>query len=186
MKKIFASAMIFTVGLVMAQTDAYKGEGDVKVNLGANLQDGGTGIISSVDYGLGESFSIGAQAGYLLGVKEIGGEIPKFGDRFDLKVRLNANLGSVLKLPSNVDVYPGLNLGLKNFGGHLGARYFFDKGFGLYTSTFEGSFKTLPKLAFNLTFKSNLSPNFGISPPISFTPRRYPACAPIEKLSPKP
>ena len=133
MKKIFASAMIFTVGLVMAQTDAYKGVGDIKVNLGANLQDGGTGIVSSVDYGLGESFSIGAQAGYLLGVKEIGGEIPKFGDRFDLKVRLNANLGSVLKLPSNVDVYPGLNLGLKNFGGHLGARYFFDKGFGLYT-----------------------------------------------------
>jgi outer membrane protein G len=134
MKKIFASAMIFTVGLVMAQTDAYKGVGDIKVNLGANLQDGGTGIVSSVDYGLGESFSIGAQAGYLLGVDELdGGGKPVFGDRFDLKVRLNANLGSVLKLPSNVDVYPGLNLGLKNFGGHLGARYFFDKGFGLYT-----------------------------------------------------
>lgn len=134
MKKIFASAMIFTVGLVMAQTDAYKGVGDIKVNLGANLQDGGTGIVSSVDYGLGESFSIGAQAGYLLGVDELdGGGKPVFGDRFDLKVRLNSNLGSVLKLPSNVDVYPGLNLGLKNFGGHLGARYFFDKGFGLYT-----------------------------------------------------
>ena len=103
MKKIFASAMIFAVGFASAQTVAYKGAGDVKVNLGANLQDGGTGIVSSVDYGLGESFSIGAQAGYLLGVKEIGGEIPKFGDRFDLKVRLNANLGSVLKLPSNVD-----------------------------------------------------------------------------------
>ena len=118
----------------MAQTDAYKGVGDIKVNLGANLQDGGTGIVSSVDYGLGESFSIGAQAGYLLGVDELdGGGKPVFGDRFDLKVRLNANLGSVLKLPSNVDVYPGLNLGLKNFGGHLGARYFFDKGFGLYT-----------------------------------------------------
>ena len=128
MKKIFASAMIFAVGFASAQTVAYKGAGDVKVNLGANLQDGGTGIVSSVDYGLGESFSIGAQAGYLLGVDELdGGGKPVFGDRFDLKVRLNANLGSVLKLPSNVDVYPGLNLGLKNFGGHLGARYFFDK-----------------------------------------------------------
>ena len=133
MKKILVSAMIFAVGLVSAQTDAYKGEGDIKVNLGANLQDGGTGIVSSLDYGVGESFSIGAQAGYLLGVKEIAGVKPEFGDRFDLKVRLNANLGSVLKLPSNVDVYPGLNLGLKNFGGHLGARYFFDKGFGLYS-----------------------------------------------------
>ena len=133
MKKFLVSAMFLAVGLVSAQTDAYKGEGDIKVNLGANLQDGGTGIVSSLDYGVGESFSIGAQAGYLLGVKEIAGEKPDFGDRFDVKLRLNANLGSVLKLPSNVDVYPGLNLGLKNFGGHLGARYFFDKGFGLFT-----------------------------------------------------
>ena len=133
MKKFLVSAMFLAVGLVSAQTDAYKGEGDIKVNLGANLQDGGTGIVSSLDYGVGESFSIGAQAGYLLGVKEIAGVKPDFGDRFDVKLRLNANLGSVLKLPSNVDVYPGLNLGLKNFGGHLGARYFFDKGFGLYT-----------------------------------------------------
>ena len=43
MKKIFASAMIFAVGFASAQTVAYKGAGDVKVNLGANLQDGGTG-----------------------------------------------------------------------------------------------------------------------------------------------
>ena len=133
MKKFLVSAMFLAVGLVSAQTDADKGEGDIKVNLGADLQDGGTGIVSSLDYGVGESFSIGAQAGYLLGVKEIAGVKPDFGDRFDVKLRLNANLGSVLKLPSNVDVYPGLNLGLKNFGGHLGARYFFDKGFGLFT-----------------------------------------------------
>lgn len=133
MKKFLVSAMFLAVGLVSAQTDAYRGQGDIKVNLGASLQDGGTGIVSSVDYGLGESFSIGAQAGYLLGVKEIAGFKPEFGDRFDVKVRLNANLGSVMKLPSNIDIYPGLNLGLKNFGGHLGARYFFDKGFGLFT-----------------------------------------------------
>ena len=30
-------------------------------------------------------------------------------------------------------MYPGLNLGLKNFGAHLGARYFFTEGFGLFT-----------------------------------------------------
>lgn len=165
MKKIFASAMIFTVGLVMAQTDAYKGAGDVKVNLGANLQDGGTGIISSVDYGLGESFSIGAQAGYLLGVDELdGGGKPVFGDRFDLKVRLNANLGSVLKLPSNVDVYPGLNLGLKNFGGHLGARYFFDKGFGLYT---EMQFPIAKYKKSEIAF-DNLNNQFAVNIGVSF------------------
>jgi hypothetical protein len=165
MKKIFASAMIFTVGLVMAQTDAYKGVGDIKVNLGANLQDGGTGIVSSVDYGLGESFSIGAQAGYLLGVDELdGGGKPVFGDRFDLKVRLNANLGSVLKLPSNVDVYPGLNLGLKNFGGHLGARYFFDKGFGLYT---EMQFPIAKYKKSEISF-DNLNNQFAVNIGVSF------------------
>jgi len=32
-----------------------------------------------------------------------------------------------------VDIYPGLNLSLKQFGGHLGARYFFGDGFGIFT-----------------------------------------------------
>ena len=56
-----------------------------------------------------------------------------FGDRFDLKARFNANLGNVLNVDENFDVYPGLSLSLKNFGGHLGARYFFSNGFGVFT-----------------------------------------------------
>lgn len=159
MKKILVSAMIFAVGLVSAQTDAYKGQGDIKVNLGANLQDGGTGIVSSLDYGIGESFSIGAQAGYLLGVS---GE-PNFGDRFDAKLRLNANLGSVLKLPSNVDIYPGLNLGLKNFGGHLGTRYFFDKGFGLFTEIQFPIAKYNDKDELYQNYNNQFSFNVGVS-----------------------
>jgi hypothetical protein len=133
MKKLIASLFVLSVGLASAQTNAFKGKDDLKFQIGANMQDGGTGIMTSLDYGLGESFSLGVQAGYLLGVKEIAGTKPDFGDRFDAKVRFNANLGKVMNLPSNIDIYPGLNLGLKNFGGHLGARYFFDKGFGLFT-----------------------------------------------------
>ncbi len=134
MKKIITGVLLMTIGLISAQSNAFKGKGDTKFQVGANFQSGGTGISASLDYGLGETFSIGAQAGYLLGAKEIVllGK-PSFTDRFDIKARFNANLGSVLKLPENVDVYPGLNLGLKNFGGHLGARYFFDKGFGLFS-----------------------------------------------------
>ena len=134
MKKIFLTAMIAVFGIANAQSDAFKGAGDTRFQIGANIQDGGTGIMTSADFGLGESFSIGAQAGYLLGAKEIEGfDKPSFGDRFDIKARFNANLGSVLGLPQNIDVYPGLNLGLKNFGGHVGARVFFEKGFGLFT-----------------------------------------------------
>jgi hypothetical protein len=32
-----------------------------------------------------------------------------------------------------MDIYPGLNLGLRNFGAHLGLRYFFTEGFGIFT-----------------------------------------------------
>ena len=42
-------------------------------------------------------------------------------------------MSNVLNIDENFDLYPGLNLGLKNFGGHLGARYFFTEGFGVYT-----------------------------------------------------
>ena len=57
----------------------------------------------------------------------------KFEDEFDLKARFNANIGNVIGLPENIDVYPGLNLGLRNFGAHLGGRYFFTNGFGVFT-----------------------------------------------------
>lgn len=136
MKKLMLTAAVAAFGVVCAQNDAFRGTGDLKVNLGANIQNGGTGIITSLDYGLGESFSIGAQAGYLLGAAEevlAGKARPEH--RFDAKVRASAHLGDVIGLPQNFDIYPGLNLGLKNFGGHAGVRYFFDKGFGVFAET---------------------------------------------------
>ena len=132
MKKLLVALSFAAFGLVSAQNDAYTGKGDLRLNLGANFQKGGTGIQTSLDYGLGESFSIGAQAGYLLGVKKYDGEKPSGTHRFDAKVRANAHLGDVLGLPANFDIYPGLNVGLKNFGGHVGTRVFFDKGFGMF------------------------------------------------------
>ena len=57
---------------------------------------------------------------------------PEFQDRFDAKFRINANLSSVIGVPQ-LDIYPGLSLGLRNFGGHVGARYFFTDGFGVFS-----------------------------------------------------
>lgn len=130
MKKILI-VMIFAVsGLVNAQ--AYKGKGDVKFQIGANFQDGGNGITTSTDFGLGENMSFGFVASYLLNTTTIYGT-PKFDDRVDVKARFNAHLGNVLNISDKADVYPGLDLGLRNFGAHLGARYFFTNGFGVYT-----------------------------------------------------
>lgn len=133
MRKLFLAMTIAIGGFASAQNDAFSGKGDLKLDIGANFQSGGTGIMTSLDYGLGDSFSIGLQTGYLLGISEVYGEKSRVEHRFDLKARANAHLGEVIGLPANFDVYPGLNLGLKNFGAHAGARYFFKKGFGVFT-----------------------------------------------------
>ena len=135
MKKIITLSLLLSFGCINAQ--AFKGKGDIKAQVGANIQDGGTGIQLSTDFGIGENMSYGFTASYLLSVQEY--EIlgvtqkPEFGDRIDVKARFNANLGNVIGLDKKMDIYPGLDLGLRNFGAHLGFRYFFSEGFGLYT-----------------------------------------------------
>lgn len=141
MKKFFTLLFLTIFGISQAQ-EAFKGKGDTKINIGANLQDGGSGIQGSIDFGLAENFSYGFVASYLLGVNEFSGiynnetfinEKPEFKDRFDVKFRINANLGTVFNIDEKLDIYPGLSLGLKNFGGHVGGRYFFTEGFGVFT-----------------------------------------------------
>ncbi|WP_317130339.1 DUF6646 family protein [Changchengzhania lutea] len=95
------------------------------------FQDNGTGLNASYDFGVGENMSLGLSSTYALGVDDA--LDADFGDRFDVRARFNANLGSVVNIDENFDIYPGLSFGLKNFGGHLGMRYFFTEGFGIYT-----------------------------------------------------
>ena len=132
MKKIILALALLLTSLANAQ--AFKGKDDNKAQVGANIQKGGTGIFVSYDYGIGENMSIGATTNFLLGgQKDVAASDLDFKDRFDLKARFNANLGSVLDIDKKLDIYPGLDLGLKNFGAHLGARYFFTDGFGVFT-----------------------------------------------------
>lgn len=129
MKKVLIILAILSVSFANAQ--AFKGSMDNKLQIGANIQDAATGIYLSYDYGLGENISVGVASAYALGVNDA--IDADFGDRFDVKARFNAHLGSVIGVDNNFDIYPGLNLSLKNFGGHVGARYFFSEGFGVFT-----------------------------------------------------
>lgn len=129
MKKIFFIIALMSVSLIHAQV--FKGKGDQKFQVASNFQDEATGLNVSYDYGLGENISVGVSSTYALGIdSRLDAD---FGDRFDLEARFNANLGNVININDNLDVYPGLNLSLKNFGGHVGARYFFSDGFGVFT-----------------------------------------------------
>ena len=130
MKKIVTFLSCIIASATFAQ--AFDGKNDIKGQVGFSTQKFGSGIHVTYDMGLGENISVGLTGVYLLNTVGNGIELP-FEDRIDIKGRFNANIGSVLKLPANVDIYPGLNLGTKNFGAHLGGRYFFTDGFGLYT-----------------------------------------------------
>lgn len=129
MKKLLFIVTILSVSLVSSQ--AFTGANDNKFQVGVNLQENATGINVTYDYGIGENISLGLSGAYALDVNEkIDAD---FKDRIDIKARFNANLGNVINVDENFDVYPGLSLSLKNFGGHLGMRYFFTSGFGVYT-----------------------------------------------------
>lgn len=129
MKNCFAFLLVLVTAQLAAQ--GYSGRGDQKLQVGANLQNNGTGITASYDYGLGENISIGATSSYVLGINS---DIDKGApERFDVKARFSAHLGPVIGISDKFDLYPGLDLGLKNFGFHTGARYFFSEGFGVFT-----------------------------------------------------
>lgn len=129
MKKIILLVALCSASFINAQ--AFLGSGDNKFQVGANFQDNATGINASYDFGVGENISFGVSSTYALNVENTLNA--DFGDRFDIKVRFNANLGNVVNIDDNFDVYPGLSFSLKNFGGHLGMRYFFTSGFGIFT-----------------------------------------------------
>ncbi|MFB9056681.1 DUF6646 family protein [Mariniflexile ostreae] len=131
MKHLFLIATMLTVSFASAQ--AFSGKDDKKLQVGANFQNNATGLNVSYDLGVGQNISLGFSTTYALGIDEVDVIDSGFADCFDIRGRFNANLGNVLKIDDNFDVYPGLSFGLKNFGGHLGMRYFFSDGFGLYT-----------------------------------------------------
>ncbi len=130
MKTLLLFCFLFLVTLSM-NAQAYSGKNDQKFQVGANLQDNGSGIVASYDFGLGENISIGAISSYVLNINSDIEDSTR--ERFDLKARFSAHLGPVIGVSDAFDIYPGLDLGLKNFGFHTGARYFFSDGFGVYT-----------------------------------------------------
>ncbi|PQJ33077.1 hypothetical protein BST92_14620 [Nonlabens arenilitoris] len=129
MKKILL--ILALIATTAATAQVYTGKGDQKFQVGADFQSGSTGVQATYDYGVGENISFGITAAYALGIDD--DVSVDFDERAMLRLRFNANIGNVINVDPNLDIYPGLGFSTKNFGGHLGARYFFTDGFGLYT-----------------------------------------------------
>lgn len=142
MKNIFLTLGILSILGGTLQAQAYKGGGDMKIQVGFSPYGHGSGLTGTFDYGLHEIFSIGG------GVELY---FSKDNDNFYIFGRADAHLGKLINLPEDMDLYPGIDLGLLGnnfgFGAHLGYRYFFKDNIGVYIEVgSRGSFG----LIFNL------------------------------------
>lgn len=127
MKKIFLAGLL-VCGFAITQAQVFTGYGDKKLNLGLAAFGNGVGVNASFDYGLSNIFSAG-----------VGAELyfnDKADEDFYIYGRGDAHLSEILSLPSQLDLYPGVDLGLHGgnigVGGHIGVRYFFSDVIGAY------------------------------------------------------
>lgn len=130
MKKMILAMMLFAG--IFANAQAYTGKGDQKVNLGLNAWGYGTGITATYDYGLSDVISIGAGGNaYFDNYRDNNKD-----NRVFIFGRLNFHLREALDLPEQLDIYPGVDLGVlgRDFGigAHIGARYFFTDKVGVF------------------------------------------------------
>ena len=129
MKKIIvAFLMLFTTSsLINAQ--AFEGPGDQKLQMGLNAYGYGSGLMGSFDYGISDLISVGAGADIYFDDDDDDNGFFAYG-------RGNFHLGQVLNMPSIMDLYPGISLGVVGddfgIGGHLGFRYFFTNNIGAF------------------------------------------------------
>ncbi|SDL83572.1 DUF6646 family protein [Chryseobacterium taihuense] len=130
MRKMILAMMLFAG--IFANAQAYTGKGDQKVNLGLNAWGYGTGITATYDYGLSDVISIGAGGNaYFDNYRDNNKD-----NRVFIFGRLNFHLREALDLPEQLDIYPGVDLGVlgRDFGigAHIGARYFFTDKVGVF------------------------------------------------------
>ncbi len=128
MKKYFLLA-VFALILNGLYAQNFSGEGDQRLSGGVSFYGYGNGLKLTYDYGLTELFSVGGGATFILN--------NEYKNNFFIYGRGDLHLNNVFNLPSTIDVYPGIELGLltsSRFGlhGHIGFRYHFAENLGAF------------------------------------------------------
>ena len=123
------------------QAQAWDGEGDIKVYAGYANVGGKAGFEIGSDYALSDFISIGGQITYV-NVKKHDEGHNNFLLGYDLSLTGNYHWAEVLKLPSVLDIYSGVSVGLRTVGLQAGVRYNFSETFGLYGQVRQNLFKT--------------------------------------------
>jgi hypothetical protein len=123
--KILPVILVFSLS---SFAQSFDGKGDAKINVGYDIYGHGNGIKGTFDFGLCDLFSIGVGATYYIDNDE---------NDFYIFGRTALHLGLLFDFPSQLDLYPGVNLGYLSgndigLTGYLGIRYFFTERIGIY------------------------------------------------------
>ena len=124
-----------------AQAQAWDGEGDIKVYAGYANVGGRSGIELGSDYALSDFVSVGGQLTYV-NVKDYDEGRDRAFMGYDFSLTGNYHWAEVLKLPSVLDIYSGVSVGLRTAGLQAGVRYNFSEAIGVYGQVRQNLFKT--------------------------------------------
>ncbi len=128
---LFVAVMAFA-GAQQVQAQAFDADYDFKIFAGYLNKGGKSGVLLGAEYGRSRFFSFGCFAQALFNVKNDDGEKMEFISCTELNFRCNFHWTDVFHLPSNFDIYTGINTGLRAVGLQGGIRYNFSERFGLY------------------------------------------------------
>lgn len=123
---VVACCSFFLLNIQQIKSQAFVNFGDKKIHVGFRGFGNGTGVMGSFDYGINNWFSLGSGADFYF---KGDSDVCVFG-------RANFHLGEFLNLNSNMDLYPGIDLGImkEKFQPYirLGFRYFFSEKVGAF------------------------------------------------------
>ena len=144
-KRCFYQCLLLFVCLLCiprsAQAQAWDGEGDIKVYAGYANVGGRSGIELGSDYAFSDFVSVGGQLTYV-NVKDYDEGRDRAFMGYDFSLTGNYHWAEVLKLPSVLDIYSGVSVGLRTVGLQAGVRYNFSETFGLYGQVRQNLVKT--------------------------------------------
>lgn len=120
---------------------AFDGDDDEKVLAGYINAGGCSGFTLGYDRGLNDYLSLGC----FLSIVEKGGKHDDSGglERCDLYFAGNYHFQELLKLPSPLDIYTGVSLGLRAAGVQGGVRYNFGEVVGIYAEARQNLLNTI-------------------------------------------
>lgn len=143
-KQILTFVLLMAVSAIFAENPLAKGQ--TQINFGVGFSSGNIPVYVGFDYGVHKDISIGAELSYR-GYNENWNNNKYHHSVLGISGNANYHFNTVLNIPSNWDLYAGINIGFYNWnspddydgshnsglgiGAQIGGRYYFSKKVGI-------------------------------------------------------